>query len=95
MTATCAPICSTTDTVWQSAHSHQLTNQLTDWHCATGLHFTYPKDKQRAQEVKEKLIAAHDLEVQGGDLEQHQVKLQAVLLFAHALAALSCSNPHS
>ena len=41
--------------------------------CATGLHFTYPKDKQRAQEVKEKLLLAHDVEAHGGSHQQHQV----------------------
>ena len=39
----------------------------------SGLHFTYPKDKQRAQEVKNKLIAAHDVEARGGPEELHQV----------------------
>ena len=51
---------------------------LTSEHCATGLHFTYPKDKQRAQEMKEKLLAAHELEIHGGDAQQHQVRLCAV-----------------
>lgn len=42
----------------------------------TGLHFTYPKDKQRAQEVKNKLIAAHDVEARGGPEELHQAILE-------------------
>lgn len=40
---------------------------------ASGLHFTYPKDKQHAQEVKDKLIAAHDVEANGGEPQVHQV----------------------
>ena len=41
--------------------------------CVTGLHFTYPQDKQRAQDVKDKLVAAHDVEAHGGATRQHEV----------------------
>ncbi|DBA71660.1 TPA: hypothetical protein ACH3X2_001115 [Trebouxia sp. C0005] len=42
----------------------------------TGLHFTYPKDKQRAKDVKDKLVAAHDVEAHGGSSQQHQAILE-------------------
>ena len=41
--------------------------------CATGLHVTYPKDRQRAQEVKEKLLAEHDVEAHPAHPQPHQV----------------------
>ena len=41
---------------------------------ATGLHYTYPKDKQRAQEVKEKLLAEHDVEAHDAHLQPLQVR---------------------
>lgn len=86
-------MCSITVAVYQCGQAR--TCLLTCWHCATGLHFTYPRDKQRAQEVKDKLIAAHDLEVHGGDAQQHQVCLYAVLLCAlDGLTQVSkCSDP--
>lgn len=40
---------------------------------ATGLHYTYPKDKQRAQEVKEKLLAEHDVEAHDAHPQPLQV----------------------
>ena len=42
-----------------------------------GLHFTYPRDKQRAQDTRDKLIAAHDVEAHGGSEQQHQVTWSA------------------
>ena len=52
----------------------------------SGLHFTYPKDKQRAQDVKDKLVAAHDVEAHGGSSQQHQVRPYTSVFAADALS---------
>ncbi len=54
--------------------------------CASGLHFTYPKDKQRAQDLKDKLVAAHDVEAHGGSSQQHQVGLHTSVFLVDALS---------
>lgn len=54
--------------------------------CASGLHFTYPKDKQHAQDVKDKLVAAHDVEAHGGSSQQHQVGPHTSAITADALS---------
>lgn len=55
--------------------------------CTSGLHFTYPKDKQRAQDVKDKLVAAHDVEAHGGSSQQHQVGPHTSVFTVHALSS--------
>ena len=55
--------------------------------CDSGLHFTYPKDKQRAQDVKDKLVAAHDVEAHGGSSQQHQVSPHTSVFAADALSS--------
>ncbi len=54
----------------------------------SGLHFTYPKDKQRAQDVKDKLVAAHDVEAHGGSSQQHQVGHHTSVLTADVLSPI-------
>ena len=57
---------------------------------ATGLHYSYPKDKQRAQEVKEKLLAEHDVEAHGAHSQPHQVAtVSYAVLQSHALHSLA------
>lgn len=63
--------------------------------CATGLHFSYPKDKQRAQEVKEKLLAEHDVEAHGAHSQPNQVGMVSyAVLQSHALHGLAHGLSH-
>ena len=63
--------------------------------CIAGLHFTYPKDKRRAQEVKAKLLASHQHGAEGAPALAQDLQV-ALVFFASVLQSLhiiSTSSP--